>query len=59
MRVSLAAGDQDNGVKNSTFGATDTDVKRLFVMQRSAWEMRQRDDIEIVGLGACCDMFES
>jgi RimJ/RimL family protein N-acetyltransferase len=56
LATSRAVGYQENGQARGQ--RRDSSGRTLrFRMGRDAWEQRRRDDIEIVGLEDCLDMF--
>jgi RimJ/RimL family protein N-acetyltransferase len=56
LATSRAAGYEENGEARAR--RRDTSGRTIrFRMGREAWEQRRRDDIEIVGLEGCLDMF--
>ena len=56
LATSRAVGYEENGEARGRRRQSSGRTVR-FRMSREAWEQRRRDDIEIVGLDACLDMF--
>jgi len=56
LATSRSVGYADNGVTRATRRGRADRVMKVR-MDRDTWESRRRDDIEIIGLEACLDMF--